>query len=132
MFSIPKAASLPALVMASLQLMGAAAQAQPDAVAAPAALASRADPADPKASVPAAAYVSPLRGYQAFAEPQVAPWRETNEAVRQRGGWREYAREIGEPGKAGAPAARPAAPAASQPAAPAKPSHSGHSGHPMK
>ena len=97
MFPRSKAAVLPLWAIAGLQLaLGAAhVQAQVRAVA-PASSASasaRPDPADPKAHVPVALYVSPLRAYRAFAEPQVAPWRETNEMVRQRGGWRAYARE---------------------------------------
>lgn len=126
MFLKPKAALLPLWAIAGLQLvLGAAqvrAQAQtPASASAPRAAAStRPDPADPKAQVPAALYLSPLRAYQGFAETPVAPWRETNERVRQRGGWRAYAREPD------------AAQAASQPAAAAKPAASGHSGHEMK
>lgn len=123
MFSTFTAARLPAWAVAGLCLTAWPAQAQP-AVAAPSqTTAIRADPTDPKAPVPAALYASPLRTYQRFAEPTVAPWRDTNEAVRQRGGWREYAREGRE-----LPARDVAPPAAgvSQPAA------SGHSDHKMK
>ena len=124
-----KAALLPLWAAAGLQLGLVPAQAQAP-TAAPqtaAATGTRADPADPKAPVPTTLYVSPLRAYQGFAEPQVAPWRETNELVRQRGGWRAYAREAREPD-----AAPVAAPAASRPAAAAKPASGGHSGHEMK
>ena len=88
---------------------------------------ARAEPADPKAPVPAALYVSPLRACQGFAEPQVAPWRDTKELVRQRGGWRAYAREAREPD-----APKPAERGASQPAPAAKPASGGHAGHEMK
>lgn len=96
---VPKftAALLPALALAGLQFSVAQAQAQADAPASPATTSTdRRDPADPKAPVPAASYLSPLRAYRGFAEPPVAPWRETNELVRQRGGWRAYAREARE------------------------------------
>ena len=129
MFLNPKAALLPMWAIAGLHLGLAPAQAQTPAVA-PAAATARAhrpDPADAKAPVPSALYASPLRAYQPFAEPQVAPWRETNELVRQRGGWRSYAREAREPD-----AVRPAAPAASQPLPAAKPASGGHAGHEMK
>ena len=133
MFPRPKAAALPLWAVAGLQLVLAPAQAQTQAAApvssasSPASAGSRPDPADARALVPAALYVSPLRAYQGFAEPQVAPWRETNELVRQRGGWRAYAREAREPD-----AAPTAAPAASRPTAAEKPASGGHSGHEMK
>ena len=93
MLSKSRAALLPLLAIAAWQL----------APASPTAPGVRQDPADPKAPVPAALYRSPLSAYQAFSEPQVAPWRETNELVRQRGGWRAYAREAREPAAAGPP-----------------------------
>ena len=132
MFPKSRAALLPLWAAAGLQLVLVPAQAQAQA-AAPAtpksavAIGTRADPADPKAAVPTSLYVSPLRAYQGFAEPQVAPWLETNELVRQRGGWRAYAREAREPDAAPA-----TAPAASRPSAAAKPASGGHSGHEMK
>lgn len=127
-----RAVLLPLWAVAGLSLVLVPAKAQTPA-ATPAtpqlavATGTRADPADPKAPVPTTLYVSPLRAYQGFAEPQVAPWRETNELVRQRGGWRAYAREAREPDSAPT-----AAPAASRPAAAAKPASGGHSGHEMK
>ena len=133
MFPKSKAAPLPLWAIAGLQLVlvsapaAAQAQAQTTALASPAPASARPDPADPKAPVPTAQYVSPLRAYQGLAEPQVAPWRETNDVVRQRGGWRAYAREAREPD-----AQKPAAPGASQPAAAAKPASGGHAGHEMK
>lgn len=129
MFSRSKAALLPLWAIAGLQLVLVSAGAQTPAVAPapPTAPGPRPDPADPKAPAPAALYRSPLSLYQAFAEPQVAPWRESNELVRQRGGWRVYAREAREPD-----AAQPARPAASQPTPATKPAASGHSGHEVK
>ena len=133
MFPKSKAAALPLWAIAGLQLVlvsaqtAAQAQAQASAPASPAPASARSDPADPKAQVPAALYVSPLRAYQGFAETQVAPWRETNELVRQRGGWRAYAREAREPD-----APKPAAPGASEPMPAAKPASGGHAGHVMK
>jgi hypothetical protein len=129
MFLNPKAALLPMWVIAGLHLGLAPAQAQTQSAAPAAATVkvNRPDPADPKAQVPPTLYVSPLRAYQAFTEPQVAPWRETNDLVRQRGGWRSYAREAREPD-----AARPAAPAASQPVPAATPASGGHASHGMK
>ena len=131
MFAKSKAATLPLWAIAGLQLVlvsaPSAARAQATAPASPAPASARSDPADAKAPVPAALYVSPLRAYQGFAEPQVAPWRETNDLVRQRGGWRAYAREAREPD-----APKSVAPAASQPAPAAKPASSGHVGHEMK
>lgn len=132
MFPKSKAAPLPMWAIAGLQLAlvsaPTATQAQAQAPAtAPAPTSARSDPADPKAPAPAVLYVSPLRAYQGFAEPQVAPWRETNDLVRQRGGWRAYAREARE-----SDAPKSVAPAASQPAPAAKPASSGHVGHDMK
>ena len=127
MFCFSKAALLPQSALAVALLFAgfplAHAQAQSSAKALAPLLAQRADPADPKAAVPALAYRSSLSRYQAFTEPDVAPWPATNELVRQRGGWRAYAREAREPASATAPS--PAAPAASQPAnvKPAMPGH---------
>ncbi len=85
---------------------------------------TRADPADPKAAVPAARYVSPLSGYRGFAEQELAPWREANDLVRGLGGWRAYASDKvpdlpplqGTRPRPETPAAKPAT----------EPGHSGH------
>jgi hypothetical protein len=122
-----KAARLPVWAVAALQLGLASAPAQSAAPESRAAAPMRADPSDPNAPVPAARYHSPLSGYQAFSEPPVAPWRATNDLVRQRGGWRTYAREAREPD-----AAEPAATAASQPAVTPQPAAAGHPSHDMK
>lgn len=118
MFSIPKAAWLAACAVASVHALTAEAQgpAAPPPSAEPAP-----HPADAKAAVPAALYRSPLTGYQAHADTPVAPWRDSNERVRQRGGWRAYARE------ARAPAlVTPADAAASAAASPAQVDHLDH------
>ena len=128
MFCISKAALLPlSALAATLSLVGhpvAHAQSRPPAMVLESPAVQRADPADPKAATPALVYRSSLSRYQAFTEPDVAPWRETNDLVRQRGGWRAYAREAREPASGANPS--PAAPAASQPAASAKPAMPGH------
>lgn len=46
--------------------------------------ARRPDPADSKAKVPPAEYRSAFDGYRPFVEPQIAPWRESNEAVKKK------------------------------------------------
>ena len=133
MFPKSKAEPLSLWAIAGLQLVlvsaptAAQAQAQATAPASFSPASARSDPADPMAPVPAALYASPLQAHQGFVEPQVAPWRDTNERVRQRGGWRAYAREAREPD-----AAQPAARGASGPAPSAKPASGGHAGHEMK
>ena len=125
----------PAVSLAGLAFVSIPAYAQTQALtkAAESPTAQRSDPADPKAVTPTLAYQSSLSRYQAFIEPDVAPWRETNEVVGQRGGWRAYAREARE-AREPAPTVTPAAavPAASQPAATVKPTMPGHAGHEMK
>lgn len=44
-------------------------------------------------SVSVPRYESALQTYKAFRDEPVRPWREVNDEVAQRGGWREYARE---------------------------------------
>ena len=92
---LPLSALAAALSLAGLPFVPAPvhAQAQPPTKAPEPPPVQRADPADPKAVTPALVYRSSLSRYQAFTEPDVAPWRETNELVRQRGGWRAYARQ---------------------------------------
>ncbi len=134
MFVKAKAALLPlwaVLGLPLLPLLPLAAFAQTAAPAPTAAKPSgvRPDPADAQAAVPPVRYVSPLHAYQGQAETPVAPWRASNDQVRQRGGWRSYARESAAPDVA-APAARPAAAAAA--ASAANGGHTGHAGHEMK
>lgn len=40
------------------------------------------DPTDPRAKVPPVEYRSAFAGYQRLAEDKLAPWRESNEAVK--------------------------------------------------
>lgn len=132
---LPLSAFAAALSLAGLLMVNtpaqAQAQSQPPAKTPENPSVRPADPADDKAVAPATVYRSSLSRYQAFTEPDVAPWRETNDLVRQRGGWRAYAREGREPA---APAlAASAASAASAPAASAKPAlPAGHAGHETK
>ena len=118
MFSNSKAASLPTwpcvLAAMSMYAIMSAAQAKTSPPTRPASV--RQDPADPKAAVPPISYRSSFSLYQAFTEPEVAPWRGTNDLVRQRGGWRTYAREAREPDGAQSPTPVPPAPQASAPA----------------
>ena len=60
-----------------------------------AAPAARPDPLDATAPVPAFQHVPSFGGYRPYAEQPVGVWREANERVRQAGGWRAYAREVG-------------------------------------
>jgi len=116
MFSIPKAVCLSAWAAVGLPVLAAAAQGPtaPRLSAEPTAP----RPTDAKASVPAALYRSPFTGYEAYADTPVAPWRDINDLVRQRGGWRAYARESSEPALA-----KPVDAAASAAARPAQVGH---------
>jgi len=46
--------------------------------------AARPDPAAPEAKVPPSEYRSAFEGYRPFAEDKVAPWRESNDAVKDK------------------------------------------------
>lgn len=78
-----------------------------------AALAAVAQPtaptAAPTAAASAPAFKSVFEGYQAFSDGKPMAWKQANETVHQRGGWRAYAQE----------AADAAAPAKADP-------HAGH------
>jgi hypothetical protein len=131
MFSFYSAAmrAVPAVATAMLLtgMSGAQAQTQPSVAAGQPPAPQRADPADPGALTPALVYRSAISRYKPFAEPDVAPWRETNDRVYQRGGWRAYAREGQEPADTQAKPDTPAKPdAQAMPGMPAMPSHSGH------
>ena len=76
------------------------------------------DPLDPKAAVPALAYVSPLARYKPAGDVTLTPWKEANDTVARIGGWRVYARE-----------AHPPEPAPSAPAPAASPPVPGHGKH---
>ncbi len=62
--------------------------------------ANRPDPSDAAAAAPAINYQSPFARYRAFADEDVAAWRETNDTAARIGGWRAYAREASEPAAA--------------------------------
>jgi hypothetical protein len=83
-----------------LALLLAVAAAHPQYVtpmpSAPAANASAADASAANASAANAPFRSALDGYRPFADQEVAPWKQTNDTVREVGGWRAYAREVQE------------------------------------
>ena len=94
----------------------------------PAAPATRPDPLDPKANVPALTYQSSFSQYRRLDDGKPISWREANDTVARIGGWRVYAREAQQPDPT--PAPKPAGP---PPAAvsteTAKPMPAGHGGH---
>jgi hypothetical protein len=99
--------------------------------------ASRPDPLDAGASVPVTTYKSSFGAYRAQSEPEVAPWRDSNDTAARIGGWRAYAREAqgaeaATPAPAVTPpasAVTPPAPAKPVPADTKKPMHDGHHMH---
>lgn len=57
----------------------------------------------PATSSPSALpYRSALDGYQPFGDEKAIPWKEANDTVYRRGGWRAYAKEAAEGSKEGA------------------------------
>lgn len=48
-------------------------------------------------------FESVFDGYRSYRHQSVAPWEQSNERVREVGGWRAYAREAAEPEGAEAP-----------------------------
>ncbi len=83
MFSIPKLRGLFSLSL----LMATQLHAQPTATT------PRADPLDPKASVPALRYESSFDPYRRLSSEKPVSWREANDTVARIGGWRVYLRE---------------------------------------
>jgi len=63
-----------------------------------------ADKADTRAPT-GLSYKSALEGYRPFTDDKPIPWKEANETVHQRGGWKAYAEEAASGGAADAPAA---------------------------
>lgn len=55
------------------------------------------NPADAGSPVPAVVYQSPLADLRRLGTPDVANWRQSNDVVLQRGGWRQYARQAQSP-----------------------------------
>ena len=84
----------------------------------------RPDPSDGGAGVPPVVYRSAFAEYQAHKDPEVANWRDINEAVRAAGG------HVGLTTKPPAASndANPARPA-QQPEGEGKPAPGGHAGH---
>jgi len=99
--------------------------------------ATRPDPLDAKASVPALSYESPFSRYRPLSDDKAVSWREANDEVTRIGGWRAYAREAQAPASAtpdanaGAPASSPAGAhkGAADPMPTTRPAPQGHSGH---
>jgi hypothetical protein len=80
---------LPARWLAAFSAVAALA-----AMAQPAPHAPHAPPAAPPAATPAGlTYKSALEGYRPFTDEKPIPWKEANDTVRERGGWRAYANE---------------------------------------
>ena len=50
----------------------------------------RLDPTDPRAKVPGVEYRSAFEGYRPFTDDKVAPWRESNEAVKNGGAYQGH------------------------------------------
>lgn len=75
--------------------------------------ATRPDPADPKAAVPARAYESTFKDYRPYADPDLVRWRQANDDMGRLGGHVGHVPREGGPAR---PGAKPPAPA-------------GHGGH---
>jgi hypothetical protein len=109
MSKIPASACVAALIALGLS----PADAQPPATT---------DPIEPTLG-----YRSAFEGYRPFKQEEVQPWAQSNETVRQAGGWRAYAREASDArppaqSRQSAPAERPAAGGTTPPTSP----HTGH------
>lgn len=128
MVSIPlrrlKPSALPSLLLTAFLAAQMQAQAQTAA-------ATRPDPLNPKAQVPAMRYESSFGQVRRVADDKPLAWRDANEAVARIGGWRVYAREAQQPDPAQSPtpAVPPAQAPASAPGAIVKPAPAGHGGH---
>lgn len=117
------------LVRAALCTTAFAAQAQ-GAGSPTATKATRSDPLDAKADVPALSYRSSFSSYRAFSDGKPLSWRESNDAVARIGGWRVYAREAQQPeatptGTDAATAPKPGGAGSGAPQ-PVPPGHGGH------
>ena len=107
---------LPGAALAVLALISLAVPAGPTVPA------SRPDPLDPLASVPALRYSSPFKTDGRPEADQPLSWRDANDSVARIGGWRVYAREAQQPEPG--PAAKPSPPG--PPPATLPPGHAGH------
>jgi len=82
-------------------------------------------PAPPGA--PALPYRSAFENYQRFQDDKPVAWKEANDTVRERGGWRAYAREGAEAAKP--PGQAPAAPGEASRTHDAHDAHGAHDAH---
>ena len=87
------------LVPATFLLGIGSAQAQP------APRASKPDPLNPQAAVPALVHTSAFAAYRRYADAAPIAWKEANDTVTRIGGWRAYAREAADSAPAPAAAA---------------------------
>lgn len=89
--------------------------------------------APPPSTAPAGlGYRSVFEGYVPFSDGPPTSWREANETVRRRGGWKAYAQEAeGGDAAADAPGVSGASPAGADPggASPVRPAHSHSHSH---
>ena len=83
-------------------------------------------PPAPAVSLPAVEHRSAFEGYRPFAAEDVQPWRQSNDTVRDIGGWKAYAREISGPEAPASGPAKPADAAASPPRHAPAHRHGGH------
>jgi hypothetical protein len=119
------------LVRAALCTSAFAAQAQ-GAGSPTAAPATRPDPLDAKANVPALTYSSAFSRFRGLGDDKPVSWREANDAVARIGGWRVYAREAQQPDATPSGTDAPSAPkpgAAGKATPQPMPMPPGHSGH---
>ena len=84
-------------------------------------------PSAPAASAPLLEHKSAFEGYRSFAAEEIQPWRQSNDAVRDIGGWRVYAREIS--GVSAPAAGAPAKPADAVMPTPGRTPADPHGGH---
>jgi hypothetical protein len=110
---------MPGLLCSVFLTMQAMAQPAPDV--------RRADPLDPRATVPALRYESALAPYRRLDDGKALSWRDANDAVARIGGWRVYTREAQQPDAPLAPAAKPAGGMPEDTTH--KPMPAGHGGH---
>lgn len=70
---------------------------------------ARPDPTDPRATVPQVVYRSVFEGYRPLGEDTLAPWRESNDAVREEGKDGGHAGHAAKPEPKSKPKPKPAA-----------------------
>lgn len=63
----------------------------------------------PPAETPALSFQSAFDGYRPYKDEKAIPWKEANETVYQRGGWRAYAKETSDSSSSEAAAQKPGA-----------------------